>query len=172
MAVAGVILRPDASRRGGLDPGYRKAKSICAENPAPATNIIAAGLARVDVDNQTLSRSRRRLRRLPRGACRTFCIDQLFVRCRFTLSDGGIARNGVRYGEGVRCGSNRRSRQRTGTGGEYFGGFDYDGIRMIVGIPAMFFFFFFKNKYGKITSRVARVVGDLEFTLTSSIKRR
>jgi biopolymer transport protein ExbB len=43
---------------------------------------------------------------------------------------------------------------------------------MIVGIPAMFFFFFFKNRYGKITSRVARVVGDLEFTLGSAIKKR
>ena len=40
---------------------------------------------------------------------------------------------------------------------------------MIVGIPAMFFFFFFKNKYGKITSRVARVVGDLQFTLCSAV---
>ena len=39
---------------------------------------------------------------------------------------------------------------------------------MIVGIPAMFFFFYFKNKYGKITSRTARVVGDIEFTLTKA----
>ena len=43
---------------------------------------------------------------------------------------------------------------------------------MIVGIPAMFFFFYFKNKYGKITSRVTRIVGDLQFTLGASIKNR
>ncbi len=43
---------------------------------------------------------------------------------------------------------------------------------MIIGIPAMFFFFYFKNKYGKITSRVARVVGDIEFTLTKAAKSK
>ena len=43
---------------------------------------------------------------------------------------------------------------------------------MIVGIPAMFFFFFFKNRYGKITSRIGRVVGDLQFTLNKAIKNR
>ena len=41
---------------------------------------------------------------------------------------------------------------------------------MIIGIPAMFAFFFFKNKYGKITSRIARIIGDLQFTLKTQIK--
>ncbi|MFW2480532.1 MAG: MotA/TolQ/ExbB proton channel family protein [Lentimonas sp.] len=43
---------------------------------------------------------------------------------------------------------------------------------MIIGIPAMFFFFFFKNRYGKITSRVGRIVGDLQFTLATALKNR
>ena len=43
---------------------------------------------------------------------------------------------------------------------------------MIVGIPAMFFFFFFKNRYGKITSRIGRIVGDLQFTLNKAIRNR
>ena len=43
---------------------------------------------------------------------------------------------------------------------------------MIVGIPAMFFFFFFKNKYGKITSRVGRIVGDLQFTINTALTKR
>jgi len=43
---------------------------------------------------------------------------------------------------------------------------------LIVGIPAMFFFFFFKNKYGKITSRVGRIVGDLQFTINTALTKR
>jgi biopolymer transport protein ExbB len=42
---------------------------------------------------------------------------------------------------------------------------------MIVGIPAMFFFFFFKNRYGKMSARIGRIVGDLFFTLETSVKR-
>lgn len=35
---------------------------------------------------------------------------------------------------------------------------------MIVGIPAMFFFFYFKNSYGKVSSGISRVLGDLIYT--------
>jgi biopolymer transport protein ExbB len=42
---------------------------------------------------------------------------------------------------------------------------------MMVGIPAMIAYFYFKNKYGKIVSRVGRIVGDLFFTLTTCARR-
>ena len=41
---------------------------------------------------------------------------------------------------------------------------------MIVGIPAMFFFFFFKNRYGAIISSTSRIIGDLVFTMKMSAK--
>lgn len=41
---------------------------------------------------------------------------------------------------------------------------------MIVGIPAMFFYFFFKNKYGSIVSKVSQNVGDLYFTFINSVR--
>ena len=41
---------------------------------------------------------------------------------------------------------------------------------MMVGIPAMFFFFFFKNKYGAIISGSSRIIGDLIFTMKRSLK--
>jgi len=34
----------------------------------------------------------------------------------------------------------------------------------------MFFFFFFKNKYGAIISGSSRIIGDLIFTLKQSLK--
>lgn len=41
---------------------------------------------------------------------------------------------------------------------------------MIVGIPAMFFFFFFKNQYGKVASGISRIIGDLMYTFKLSSK--
>lgn len=41
---------------------------------------------------------------------------------------------------------------------------------MIIGIPAMFFYFFFKNRYGRIVSSVSRIVGDFHFEFVSSIR--
>ncbi len=43
---------------------------------------------------------------------------------------------------------------------------------LIVAIPAMIFYFYFKNKYGKLTVRVTRVVGDLYYTLVHSARRQ
>lgn len=41
---------------------------------------------------------------------------------------------------------------------------------MIVGIPAMFFFFFYKQNYGKIISSSSRIIGDLVYTLKMASK--
>lgn len=41
---------------------------------------------------------------------------------------------------------------------------------MIIGIPAMFFYFFFKTKFGKISSGVNRIIGDLNHTLSMAVK--
>jgi biopolymer transport protein ExbB len=41
---------------------------------------------------------------------------------------------------------------------------------MLVGIPAMFFYFFFKNKYGSIVSKVSQNVGDLFFVFINSAR--
>lgn len=35
---------------------------------------------------------------------------------------------------------------------------------MIIGVPAMFFYFYFKNQYGKVTSGISRIVGDILYT--------
>lgn len=43
---------------------------------------------------------------------------------------------------------------------------------LIIGIPAMFFFYFFKNKYGKIASSVSRMTGDTLFLLNRAMRKR
>ncbi|HEX2099975.1 MAG TPA: MotA/TolQ/ExbB proton channel family protein [Candidatus Synoicihabitans sp.] len=44
-------------------------------------------------------------------------------------------------------------------------------VGLIVGIPAMFAFFFFKSRYARLTSRVSRICGDLHHTLTHALRR-
>ncbi len=41
---------------------------------------------------------------------------------------------------------------------------------MIIGVPAMLFYFIFKNKYGQVTSGLSRTVGDLLYTYKMSTK--
>jgi len=40
---------------------------------------------------------------------------------------------------------------------------------LVVGIPAMFAFFFFKSRYARLTSRLARICGDLHHTLNQAM---
>ena len=42
-------------------------------------------------------------------------------------------------------------------------------VGLVVGIPAMFAFFFFKSRYARLTSRLARICGDLHHTLTFAL---
>src|SRR5690606_15323629 len=44
-------------------------------------------------------------------------------------------------------------------------------VGLIIGIPAMFAYFFFKSRYIKLTSRIARICGDLHNTLVHATGR-
>ena len=44
-------------------------------------------------------------------------------------------------------------------------------VGLVVGIPAMFAFFFFKSRYARLTSRLARICGDLHHTLNKALTR-
>jgi biopolymer transport protein ExbB len=45
-------------------------------------------------------------------------------------------------------------------------------VGLVVGIPAMFAFFFFKSRYARLTSRLARICGDLHHTLTFALSQK
>ena len=46
-----------------------------------------------------------------------------------------------------------------------------EALGLVVGIPAMFAFFFFKSRYARLTSRLARICGDLHHTLNKALTR-
>jgi biopolymer transport protein ExbB len=150
-----------------------KARSICDENPAPATNIIHAGLARVDINRYNPEQVKE--------AVEEASAEELagpFILINYLSVIGSLAPMVGLLGtvSGMVKAFNVIGAEGAANAQALAGNISEALITtasgMIVGIPAMFFFFFFKNKYGKITSRVARVVGDLQFTLSTAISNR
>ncbi|MEM1223765.1 MAG: MotA/TolQ/ExbB proton channel family protein [Verrucomicrobiota bacterium] len=149
----------------------QKAKSICEENYSPVTNIIGAGLNRVDVSDYDAEQVKEAIEEASSEELAGPFIFINYLSVIGSLSpmvgllgtvSGMVKAFNVIEAEGAGsaqalAGNISEALITTATG-------------MIVGIPAMFFFFFFKNKYGKIISRVGRVVGDLQFTLNKAIK--
>lgn len=156
---------------GSLD--VDKAKSICQENPAPTTKIIEAGLYRVDVANYDPEQVKEAIEESSSEELAGPYVLINYLSVVGSLSpmvgllgtvSGMVKAFNVIEAEGAGsaqalAGNISEALITTATG-------------MIIGIPAMFFFFFFKNRYGKITSRIGRVVGDLQFTLNKAIKNR
>lgn len=150
-----------------------KAKSLCAENPAPMTNIVGAGLVRVDVNDYNPEQVKEAVEEASAEELAGPYILINYLSVIGSLSpmvgllgtvSGMVKAFNVIEAEGAGsaqalAGNISEALITTATG-------------MIVGIPAMFFFFFFKNRYGKITSRVGRIVGDLQFTMNTAIKNR
>ena len=150
-----------------------KAKTICQENPSPVTNIIEAGMNRVDVNNYD--------REQVKEAIEESSSEELagpFVLINYLSVVGSLSPMVGLLGtvSGMVKAFNVIEAEGAGSAQALAGNISEALITtatgMIVGIPAMFFFFFFKNRYGKITSRIGRVVGDLQFTLNKAIKSR
>ena len=150
-----------------------KAKTICNENPAPTTNIISAGLTRVDVNRYNAEQVKE--------AVEEASAEELadpFVLINYLSVIGSLSPMVGLLGtvSGMVKAFNVIEAEGAGSAQALAGNISEALITtasgMIVGIPAMFFFFFFKNKYGKITSRVGRIVGDLQFTINTAITKR
>lgn len=149
------------------------AKTICEENAAPTTNIIRAGLARVDIEDYNPEQVKE--------AVEEASAEELagpYVLINYLSVIGSLSPMVGLLGtvSGMVKAFNVIEAEGAGSAQALAGNISEALITtatgMIIGIPAMFFFFYFKNRYGKITSQVGRVVGDLQFSLNTAIKRR
>lgn len=150
-----------------------KAKQLCEENSAPMTNIIGAGLVRVntkDFDPEQV-----------KEAVEEASAEELagpYILINYLSVVGSLSPMVGLLGtvSGMVKAFNVIEAEGAGSAQALAGNISEALITtatgMIIGIPAMFFFFFFKNRYGKITSRVGRIVGDLQFTLATALKNR
>ena len=150
-----------------------KAKTICRENPSPITNIIEAGMNRVDVNNFDPEQVKEAIEESSSEE-----LSGPFVLINYLSVVGSLSPMVGLLGtvSGMVKAFNVIEAEGAGSAQALAGNISEALITtatgMIVGIPAMFFFFFFKNRYGKITSRIGRVVGELQFTLNKAIKNR
>lgn len=155
----------------GLD--IEKAKSICQESPSPTTSIIEAGMARVDVNNYDPEQVKEAIEEASAEE-----LSGPYVLINYLSVVGSLSPMVGLLGtvSGMVKAFNVIEAEGAGSAQALAGNISEALITtatgMIVGIPAMFFFFFFKNRYGKITSRVGRIVGDLQFTLNKAVKNR
>lgn len=169
------ILRTDLAEK--IDESLTRldldeAKRICEDSPSPMTNIIAAGLSRVDLENYNPEQVKE--------AVEEASSEELagpYVLINYLSVIGSLSPMVGLLGtvSGMVKAFNVIEAEGAGSAQALAGNISEALITtasgMIIGIPAMFFFFFFKNRYGKITSRVARVIGDMQFDLNQAIRR-
>jgi biopolymer transport protein ExbB len=156
---------------GRLD--VARAREICDQNPSPMANIVGAGLARIDLNDYQ-----------PEGvkeAMEEASAEELagpFVLINYLSVIGSLAPMVGLLGtvSGMVKAFDTIRAEGAGSAQALAGNISEALITtasgMVIGIPAMFFFFYFKNRYGKITSKVGRLVGDLQFTLNSAVKAK
>jgi len=149
-----------------------EARQICAENPSPLTNICDAGLERITadfVDPESMEKAMEEasveelsgpfvyINYLSVIASLSPMVGLLGTVSGMVKAFNVIAAQGVGQPQAL---ANNISEAliTTATG-------------MIIGIPAMFFFFYFKNKYGKITSSVSRIIGDFHHEFVAALRK-
>jgi len=147
-----------------------QAKSLCETNPGPLTNIVKAGLSRTDTSDYDPNQIKEAMEEASAEELSDpyLLINYLSIIAALSPMVGLLGTV-----SGMVKAFNVIKTEGAGSAQELAGNISEALITtasgMIIGIPAMFAFFFFKNKYGKITSRIARIIGDLQFTLKTKI---
>ncbi len=143
----------------------------CEKNPSPITNIIGNGLARADerdIDVATVAQA------MEESSVEEFANPYVLINYLSVVAS--LAPMLGLYGtvSGMVKAFDTIANEGAGSASKLADNIAEALITtatgMIVGIPAMFFFFFFKNKYGAIISGASRIIGDLIFTMKTSLK--
>lgn len=169
------FLQPDVTSDIGkameaLD--LEKAQELCENNPGPVTNIVSSGLSRiadghiemVQVDKALEDSSAAELSGpfvlinylsvIGAVAPMVGLLGTVsgMVKAFRAISAGGLGDPGV-------LANNISEALVTTASG------------LVVAIPSLIAFYFFKNKYGKISSQVGKIVGDLFFNMMVAVRR-
>ena len=150
-----------------------EAKTLCDDNPAPVTNIVAAGLDRLDeeqVDPQAMEK-----------AMEDASSEELaapFVMINYLAVIGSLSPWVGRLGtvSGMIKAFNALS-QKGLTQPEVLAGNIQEALvttasGLMVAIPAIFFYSYFKNRYGKLVAGVSKHTGDLFHRMIRGIRRQ
>ena len=143
-----------------------EAIEYCEKNPSPITNIIGSGLARADmreIDVQAVETA------MEEASVEEFATPYVFINYLSVIAS--LAPMMGLYGtvSGMVKAFNTIAAEGAGSASKLADNISEALITtatgMIVGIPAMFFFFVFKQNYGKIISSSSRIIGDIVYTM-------
>lgn len=149
----------------------QEAVDYCEKNPSPITNIIGSGLARADVrgiDADEVATA------MEEASAAEFADPYVLINYLSVIAS--LAPMLGLYGtvSGMVKAFNTIATEGAGSASKLADNISEALITtaagMIVGIPAMFFFFYFKNKYGAIISGASSIIGDLVFDLKTCLK--
>lgn len=149
----------------------QEAVDYCEKNPSPITNIIGSGLARADVrgiDADEVSTA------MEEASAAEFADPYVLINYLSVIAS--LAPMLGLYGtvSGMVKAFNTIATEGAGSASKLADNISEALITtaagMIVGIPSMFFFFYFKNKYGAIISGASSIIGDLVFDLKTCLK--
>lgn len=149
----------------------QEAVDYCEKNPSPITNIIGSGLARADVrgiDADEVSTA------MEEASAAEFADPYVLINYLSVIAS--LAPMLGLYGtvSGMVKAFNTIATEGAGSASKLADNISEALITtaagMIVGIPSMFFFFYFKNKYGAIISGASSIIGDLVFNLKTCLK--
>ena len=152
-----------------------QAKTTCASNPGLVTNILGAGLQRLDEDSIALDDILNMEKAMEEASIEETAsglktISYLSIIAQVSPMLGllgtvsGMIKAFQKIGEGgmgkpeILAGNIGEAMVTTATG-------------LIIGIPAMFLYFYLKGKYNTNITRLGRVLGNLLHTLTVAIKK-
>jgi biopolymer transport protein ExbB len=169
------LLRPDVAQRlsKALDQrDLREAHAVCESDPCIVSNITKAGLARVrldDYDGVAVEKAMEEAS-VEEVAAPFVVISYLSIIATLAPMVGmlGTVSGMIKAFRNIALGGMGKPELLADNISEAL---ITTAVGLIVGIPAMFAFFFFKSRYAKITSRLARRCGDLHHHLSLAMQR-
>lgn len=170
------LLRPEVSQALGESLGrgdVATARALCEEQPCIVANVTAAGLARVkdgSYDAEAVEKAMEEAS-VEEIAGPFGVISYLSILATLAPMVGmlGTVSGMIKAFRNIALGGMGKPELLADNISEAL---ITTAVGLVVGIPAMFAFFFFKSRYARLTSRLARICGDLHHTLTHAMRTK
>lgn len=175
MVREGPFLRPDLVDKlkpAMADLKLEEAKNICDENPSVITNILYSGLERVDgshIDPEAVKEAMEESS-IEELAAPFVMINYLSIIANLSPMVGllGTVSGMVKAFRAIAAAGMGQPQVLADNISEAL---ITTASGLIVAIPAMFFYFFFKNRYGKISAGVSKLAGDIFYEMIKGLRR-
>ncbi len=149
-----------------------RARDLCTSNPGPVTNIVGSGLNRIADGHIEMIQVDKALEESS-----TAELSGPFVLINYLSVIGAVAPMVGLLGtvSGMVKAFRAISQGGLGDPGVLANNISEALVTtasgLVVAIPSLIAFYFFKNKYGKISAQVGKIVGDLFFNLMVAVRR-